>query len=224
VKAGPFSEELWDQIAPIYGAILDHPFLLGLADGSLKREPFRFYVIQDAHFLREYARALSLAAARAPGEPEIAMFNRHAVEAIEAERSLHESFSAEFDLTAEDVAATPPAPTNLAYMSYLLASAYGGSFAEGLGALLPCYWIYWRVGEELARRGSPDPLYARWIETYGSEEFAAVARDVIDLADRTGPSLGEADRALMTERFVATSRYEWMFWDMGWRQEEWPVA
>jgi thiaminase/transcriptional activator TenA len=180
-------------------------------------------VIQDAHFLREYARALSLAAARAPAEGEITMFNRHAVDAVEAERALHESFFTDFGLSPEEVAATPLAPTNLAYTSYLLASAYGGSFAEALGALLPCYWIYWRVGEELAARGSPDPLYRRWIETYGGDEFAAVAREVIELADRVGPALGVRDRELMRHRFVTTSRYEWMFWDMGYRREDWPV-
>jgi thiaminase/transcriptional activator TenA len=180
--------------------------------------------VQDAHFLREYARALSIAAARAPAEREIGMFNRHAIDAIEAERSLHESFFADFGLSAEDVAATPMAPTSVAYTSYLLASAYGSSFAEGLGALLPCYWIYWRVGEELAVRGSPDPLYTRWIETYGSEEFGAVAREVISLADRVGPTLSSGERALMAERFVTTSRYEWMFWEMGYRREQWPVG
>jgi thiaminase (transcriptional activator TenA) len=28
----------------------------------------------------------------------------------------------------------------------------------------------------------------------------------------------------MRRHFLATSRYEWMFWDMGWRREAWPVA
>jgi len=78
------SAALWSGIDGIYGAILEH----GLTDGSLERETFRFYVIQDAHYLREYARALSICAARAPAEPEIAMFNRHAAGAIEVERSL----------------------------------------------------------------------------------------------------------------------------------------
>jgi len=27
----------------------------------------------------------------------------------------------------------------------------------------------------------------------------------------------------MRRHFVTTSRYEWMFWDMGWRREAWPV-
>ena len=106
----------------------------------------------------------------------------------------------------------------------LLAVAYSGSFAEALGALLPCYWIYWEVGKELLARGSPDPLYQRWIETYGGEQFAAIVRAVIALTDRLGPQLSERERERVTERCVTTSRYEWMFWDMGYREEQWPIA
>jgi len=62
---GRFSEDLWSGIGDTYQAILEHPFVIGLTDGSLDRSAFEFYVIQDAHYLREYARALSVAAARA---------------------------------------------------------------------------------------------------------------------------------------------------------------
>ena len=75
--------------------------------------------------------------------------------------------------------ATPLAPTNLAYTHYLLAVAYGAPFHEALAALLPCYWIYWEVGKELARAGSPNPLHARWIGTYGSPEFGAIVGAVV---------------------------------------------
>ena len=77
-----FTAELWGGIEDIYRSILEHPFVSGLTDGSLERESFVFYVVQDAHYLREYARALSLAAASAPREEEIAMFAQHAAEAI----------------------------------------------------------------------------------------------------------------------------------------------
>jgi thiaminase (transcriptional activator TenA) len=219
----PFSQALWSGIEEIYTAILEHPFIAGLTDGTLDRDAFRFYLVQDAHYLREYARALSVAAARAPTEPDIAMFAQHAAGAIEVERSLHESFFRDFGLSNEQVASTPMAPTNLAYTSYLLAVAYGGSFSEALGALLPCYWIYWKVGTELLDRGSPDPLYRRWIETYGGEEFAAVVHAVLEFTDRLGPELSQRDRCRTAERFQTTSRYEWMFWDMGHRQEQWPT-
>ena len=221
--AGSTTAGLWRAITGIYAAILAHPFITGLTDGSLPREAFRFYVVQDAHYLREYARALAVCAARAPAEADIEMFAEHAAGALAVERALHDSFFADFGMSPGEVAATPMAPTNRAYTSELLATAYGGSFPEALGAVLPCYWIYWEVGKELLGRGSPDPLYQRWIDTYGGEEFAAVVRQVLALADRIGPGLSRAERERLQAHFVLTSRYEWMFWDMAWRQEAWPV-
>jgi len=214
---------LWRAIEPIYAAILAHPFLRGLTDGSLDREAFRFYAVQDALYLRDFARALSIAAARAPREEWIIMFNQHAAGALQVEMTLHESFFEDFGLSPEDVAATPLAPTNAAYTSYLLAVAYGRPFHEAVAALLPCYWIYWEVGKTLERAGSRDPLYARWIGTYASEEFGAVVRAVLACTDTLATRLGEEERHAMRRHFVTTSRYEWMFWDMGWRREAWPV-
>src|SRR5882724_6502801 len=166
-----FTADLWRSIEPVYAAILGHPFVAGLTDGSLPRPSFQFYAVQDALYLREFARALSIAAARAPRDEWIIMFNEHAAGALKVERELHEGFFKEFGLTPEAVAAIPLAPTNLAYTSYLLAVAYGAPFHEALAALLPCYWIYWEVGKALERRGSPDSTYARWIGTYASVEF-----------------------------------------------------
>ncbi|MGH7391314.1 MAG: thiaminase II [Candidatus Rokuibacteriota bacterium] len=218
-----FTDDLWRAIDPIWTAILRHPFVRGLTDGTLPRESFRFYAVQDALYLREFARALSLAGARAPEDDWIVMFNEHAAGALKVERALHESFFKEFGLTPAEVAATPLAPTNLAYTSYLLAVAYGAPFHEAVGALLPCYWIYWEVGRHLERTGSPDPLYQRWIGTYAADEFGAVVRAVIDTTDRTAARLGPAEREAMRRHFVATSRYEWMFWEMGSRRERWPL-
>ncbi len=218
-----FTGELWAAIAPIYAAILRHPFIAGLTDGSLSHESFRFYAVQDALYLREFARALSIAAARAPREDWIIMFNEHSAGALRVEKALHESFFAEFGMTTDAVAATPLAPTNVAYTSYLLAVAYGAPFHEVLAALLPCYWIYWEVGKELERSGSKDPLYTRWIGTYASEEFGSVVRAVLATTDATAARLAPGERETMRRHFVTTSRYEWMFWEMGYRREPWPV-
>ena len=218
-----FTRELWKSIEPIYAAILEHPFLRGLTDGSLPRESFKFYAVQDALYLREFARALSLAAARAPQDDWLIMFNEHAAGALKVERSLHESFFQEFGLTSQGVASTPLAPTNLAYTSYLLAVAYSSPFHEAIAALLPCYWIYWEVGKELERVGSADPLYKRWIGTYASEEFGSVVRAVLASADQVAAGLTPLERDAMRRHFITTSRYEWMFWDMGWRREAWPI-
>ncbi len=219
----PFAAELWQSIEPIFAAILEHPFVGGLSDGSLPREAFRFYAVQDALYLRDFARALSIAAARAPQDDWIIMFNEHAAGALKVERALHESFFSEWGLTQEAFAATPMAPTNQAYTSYLLSVAYGAPFHEAVAALLPCYWIYWEVGKALERSGSRDPLYARWIGTYASEEFGGLVRLVIACLDEIAAGLSQAERQTMQRHFVTTTRYEWMFWEMGYRLEAWPV-
>ncbi|WP_250564069.1 thiaminase II [Sphaerisporangium fuscum] len=224
-EPGPwsFSQELWAAIEPIYAAILDHPFITGLVDGTLPREAFRHFVVQDSHYLRDYARALALCAARAPEEDDVRAFAADAVGAIAAEQEMHAEFMSQLGGSAGEAAALPVGPTTRAYTSYLLATVYGGSFLDGLAAVLPCYWIYARVGEALLERSSPDPLYRRWIATYGDEAFQSVVRRVVALADRTGREATPAQRARATEHFVTTSRYEWMFWDAAWRRETWPL-
>lgn len=180
-------------------------------------------MVQDSHYLRDYARALAVCAAKAPDEQDVRAFADDAVGALAAEQGMHAEFLGAFGETAEQAAAEPVLPTTRAYTSYLLATVYGGSFAEAVGAVLPCYWIYARVGEQLLTRSSPDPLYAKWIATYGDETFQAVVRRVLALTDRLGEQLAPAERRRVIEHFTTTSRYEWMFWDAAWRREVWPV-
>jgi thiaminase (transcriptional activator TenA) len=213
--------DLWDSITDIYQAILSHPFLTGLTDGTLPHDAFAFYVIQDALYLKEYARALAILGGRAPDAAATRMFAGHAAAAIAVERELHGELLAGLGVAPGAVDQAARAPANLAYTSYLLATALGGSYAEGVGAVLPCYWIYWEVGKELMRRGSPDPRYQRWIDMYGGEDFGAVVTEVLAVTDRLDP--GPAERTRVLRHFRTTSRYEWMFWDMGYRKEAWPV-
>jgi thiaminase/transcriptional activator TenA len=214
---------LWDAIGPIFEAILRHPFVSGLTDGRLTRDRFAYYVVQDAIYLRSFARALSSLAASAPDAKSTAMFNRHASDAIAVEQALHEGFVGDLGLHPEQVDAAEPSPSNQAYCDFLLTSALSRPFHEGLAAVLPCYWIYLRVGKELLPKGSPDPLYQRWIDTYAGDQFDAVVREVLELTDRVAADLTEDQRLAMQSRFVLASRYEWMFWDAAYQLQRWPV-
>ena len=105
----------------------------------------------------------------------------------------------------------------------MLATVRGGSYAEAVGAVLPCYWIYAAVGKELIRHGSPDPRYQRWIATYGGDEYGDVVASVIAELNRVSHGLSDDERARVRGHFRVTSRYELMFWEMGWVKESWPV-
>jgi thiaminase (transcriptional activator TenA) len=218
-----FSGELWQGVTGIYRAILAHSFLTGMTDGSLPHDSFAFYVTQDALYLQRYASALAAVSSRAPDTAGTEMFARHAADVIAVERELHGSLLADLGIDPATVGTAEPAPTTLAYTSYLLAAVSGGSYAEGVGAVLPCYWIYWEVGKELQRRGSPDARYQRWIDMYGSDAFGETVQEVLAVADKFGPGLAPCERARVHRHFRTTSRYEWMFWDMGYRKENWPI-
>jgi thiaminase/transcriptional activator TenA len=218
-----FSSALWREIAPIYDAVLSHPFVAGLADGTLPRASFTFYVVQDALYLTEFARALNLAAAKSQAEEWVLTFSEHAAGTLKVERSLHESFFKDFGLSEAEVRATPQAPTTLAYTSYLLSVAYSRPAHEVVAVLAPCYWVYWKVGKALLARGSPEPLYQRWIDTYADPEFGGLVEEVVGQLDELASSVTEPQRDAMRRHFVTSTRYEWMFWEMGHRTEQWPV-
>jgi thiaminase/transcriptional activator TenA len=222
-QAATFTAGLWAVAEPIFDQILAHPFLRGLTDGTLPEDRFRFYVKQDALYLRQYARCLAMASVKAPNAHWCEMFAAHAQSALNVERSLHEAYFASWGLAPEEVAATTPTPTTLAYTSYLLRVAGTAPFEEILGALLPCYWIYWEVGKRLVALGSPHPVYQRWIDAYASEQFAAAVQRVLDAADRSTADLPPSRLALTQEHYLTASRYEWMFWDAAYRLESWPV-
>jgi thiaminase/transcriptional activator TenA len=212
---------LWAEAAGTYAAILEHPFLASLTDGRLDPDAFAHYLVQDRYYLDGFARALTVVGSKAPTNAGVGMFARHAAGIVEVELALHESLLPELGIQNAD--AMPVAPTTRAYTSYLLATAYGGTFADGVAAVLPCYWIYAEVGAQLIKCGSPDPRYRRWIDTYAGDEYQTIVAEVLALADDVGQTLSAAEEARARAHFATTVRYEWMFWDAAWRREVWPV-
>jgi thiaminase/transcriptional activator TenA len=180
-------------------------------------------VIQDALYLREFSRGLALLGAKAPEDRWVTMFTEHARDVIAVERALHEGFFNHWKLTESEVYSTPMAPTNLLYTCYLIKVAYERPFPEAVGCFLPCYWIYWEVGKELERRGSPNELFSRWIETYSSDAYASVVGQVLEVMDQAARGLREEDLALIRNHFIVTSKLEYLFWDMGYRREAWGI-
>src|SRR5437867_902660 len=117
--ADTWTTSLWHSVEPIYAAIIEHPFITGLTDGSLSEDSFAYYVAQDAHYLRDYARALAVVGAKAPTHADAAMFGRHAAETAEVEMALHETLLPQLGIDPERLDAIPASPTTTAYTSYL---------------------------------------------------------------------------------------------------------
>jgi thiaminase/transcriptional activator TenA len=218
-----FSREAWDRNAHIYEVIRAMPFNAELAAGTLSEARFKHYIIQDAHYLIGFGRALTLAAAKAPEADRIVQFANSAQGAIVVERALHGSFFQRYGITSEVFAQTPLSPACHHYVSYLLATAYAEPYEVLLGALLPCFWIYAEVGRDIHSRAAPANPYQAWIDTYAGEEFHAAVRAVIVATDDAAVDASPPLRERMHAAFTRATQLEWVFWDSAFRLETWLV-
>ena len=219
-----FTSHLRRIARPIWEAQHRHPVVLGIGRGNLAEERFAFWVRQDYLFLIEYSRVFALAAARSPGLSTMTAFAELLRATLMEEMALHRGYAAEFGISAADLEREPTAPVTQGYTDFLLRTAALGSYGELLAALLPCMWGFSEVGRRLARQGKPrEARYARWIEMYASPEFAKLARWCRDLLDAEAQGLPQGERRRLERAFLTSSRYEYLFWEMAWRQERWPV-
>ena len=220
-----FIDGVEERALPIRQAILAHPFVRGIGSGDLDVERFKHYVAQDYVYLVDYSRVLALGAARAPELEVMSWFAGLLDETLNTEMELHRGYCAQFGITREELESTRPAPTTVAYTSYLLRVASQGSFGELAASLLPCQWGYWEIGEHLDREGAPThaPLYAEWVGMYASNEFRDLAVHLRALTGRIGNAAGPGEQAAMETAYVTSLRLEYQFWEMAWNLEQWPV-
>ena len=220
-----FTKRLRQLAKPIWDAQFKHPFVVALGKGTLPKRKFQYYILQDALYLEELARIFALGAQKAQDPDTALRFAKLVEETIIVERGLHETYGKQWKLTAADMRNTPLAPTNYAYCRHMRSTAQTGTLAELTVVALPCAWIYCAVGRHLLQKGPPSPKhpYRDWLLLYGSPEFAEVTRWMRALIDKEAKRAGKAEKERMSEAFLTSSRYEWMFWDMAWREEQWPV-
>lgn len=211
----------WERIAPLYEKITSHPFNQELMDGSLSLDRFTYYIGQDAHYLMEFGRALALIAGRMENPDYMLAFSRFATGAIVVERALHSGYFKSFG-----VEATPdPSPTTNLYTQFLLTKASLSSVEEAVAAVLPCFWIYKKVGDfiysnQISGRENP---YQEWINTYAGEEFAESVKEALAICDALAEQASPNLREKMYQAFEMATKLEWMFWDGAYRKDSWPL-
>ncbi len=217
-----FSEEAWERTARLREAILRLPFNTELAAGTLSRDRFQSYIMQDAVYLGRFSRALAIAAAKAPDTETMQSFTQSALRAVAVEQVLHGRYLQEFGIDPARIAESEPSPDCHAYTCYLIAAAYHDPWEVLVAALLPCFRIYWEVGRAIAQKAAVANPYRAWIETYADERFGEGVRMVVAIGDRAAAAASAATRARMLGAFVRACQYEWLFWDGAYQRRGWP--
>ena len=216
-----FSQDVWQRNLDLYQKILALPFNQELANGTLDSQAFCHYVIQDAHYLLAYGRALAVAAAKADEADDVIQFSEAAKIAIIVERSLHKDFMQAFAITKTEFESTPLTLACHHYTSFLTATAWSESYPVVLAALLPCFWIYAEVGHDIVSKSVENNPYQAWVDTYSGEEFHTAVRNVIATVDKVAARCDQDTLAKMHAAYTMGAKLEWLFWDSAYQQREW---
>lgn len=212
----PWSVEAWQAAAPTYDAILAHPFVRELADGTLPKEKFEFYLQQDSLYLHNYCRVLAHIASRLDNTDQTAAFLNFARDGVAVEEAMHQQFIAQCG------AASQMSPTNMLYCSIQSSQATEPVEVEA-AAILPCFWIYLEVGKHIAAIAAKENPYSQWIATYSDKAFEASTARAIAICDALAAAASPEVRRRMTEMFALCSKMEWMFWDSAYNLEQWNI-
>lgn len=199
------AREWWTGVAEVRAGIDRLAFVRGLADGTLPDDAFRWYLAQDALYLRDYARVLAAASRMAPTPQEQAFWAQSAHGSIVAELELHAQW-----VDADRLFDAAPSPVTTAYLDHLHAAASRG-YGELVAALLPCFWMYADVGERLRTRASDEHPYGEWLRTYGDPDFAELTRRAIAIVTAHAAVAPDAERSAMRRAFEASTRHESAF-------------
>ncbi|GAC1402123.1 MAG: thiaminase II [Ktedonobacteraceae bacterium] len=218
------SERLRQSVLSLWERQRTHPFVVALGNGSLSQVNFEFYIRQDALFLDVLTKTFAYAVGKTTDHDEMEQFGKYTLDTLLVEAELHRRYGERFGLTPAEMVATPMAPTNYAYTRHLLSIATMGTLPELLTAVLPCAWIYAEIGRHITENVPPtfDHPYVDWLATYASPDFDAVEIWIREHLDARARSISVEDEKKLFAIFLTSTRYEWLFWEMAWRLEEWP--
>src|SRR5258707_3270924 len=155
--AKQFSDQLRLRAGRIWRAIDAHPFLRELHAGTLPMNRFIYFILQDYVYLLDFAQVLAQGAAKSPNLETLELFCRHALGAVEVERTFHASFGKSLGLTRGQLDEVSKGPMTQAYIGHLQSVARGGTLGEIVAAVVPCYLVYGGGSRRLYEKSPPQP-------------------------------------------------------------------
>ena len=219
-------ESLLKGSGHLWSAAQDHPFVHALGDASLDRSKFIYFLKQDYVFLLAYSRAVSLAAAKAPTLTLMADFAALAHETLSTEMALHRDYCSQFGVAPSELEQVEASPICRAYSDFCISVAATSDSLGLLAGLAPCAVGYAQIGQrlKLSTAGKASHPYSNWIETYASDNYQDYARWMV--ATLCNPELHQVSPqrlAQLQQLFNLGCRYEWLFWEMAWTEQTWPL-
>lgn len=213
------TQRLLDASKEIWEGYHAHPFVRGIADGTLDREKFQYYMVQDYLYLIDYAKVFTLGVAKVRDTEAMRLFAGYVSQILDGEMDIHKGYMQRLGISLDEAEQAPAALDTLSYTSYMLRVAYEEGPGEIAAAILSCALSYEVIAKEMVQSHpacADHPFFGEWVRGYADPGYAGANQKLIDLTERLTADYSEAQLRRLEEIFIACSRYESDFWDMSW--------
>ena len=213
-----FTDYLYENSKEIWDKYLKHPFLNEMGEGTLDKDKFKNYLIQDYLYLIEYAKSYAMACAKSRNLKEMKKFCDGISGCIETESANHIMYLKGFGENIDEIEFKYDLSlVNESYTSYMKSISAMGCVEETVAAVLPCTWSYNYIGLKLKEKyenSLEGNFYQSWIETYAGEEYTGFTEEWIDFTNELCDHLSDEQKEKLKDIFVKASIYELEFWNM----------
>lgn len=215
------SERLYNSIIDLWDKYNEHPFVKGLADGTLPLEKFQFFMIQDHLYLMQYAKVFALGVLKAKNESDMRLFSSLIAATLDTENALHQDYLRRLNISQEMIAQAKPSIVADSYTNYMIAIAEKEGLGELMAAVLSCSWSYKLIGDFMEKfpGATEQEFYGEWVNMYISDGYRSSNQLMIDMVDRLTEGYTEQQIQNLEHIVYVCSQYEYMFWDMAWNQK-----
>ena len=202
---GRLSERLLLAAEGAWQEAMKKQFLLEMADGTLRPERFRYYMLIDYLYLTEYIKTLRIIEERSD-EPEIGSFLQDTIGATEEELGrVHFPNMMQLGITEEVISKTALPQEAEEYIRYMRSLAQKRPILESLTALLDCSWAYAYIAEHMIERYGEmiqNSRYRDWFMAYTTKEYTDSNQAWIDMVDSLAEAVDEERREELCRIFV----------------------
>ena len=215
------TDYLFESAEPIWEKYLEHDFLKDMGYGTLCKEKFKNYLIQDYLYLKEYAKVYAMALVKCENINQMKFCQNSINGILEDESATHIWYLKNFGEKIEDLESYKIQDANENYTSYMKSIALTGDLIETMVSVLACAWSYYYIAKNLKEiyiENLEDNFYKSWIESYSCESYEQVAKKSIDFVNTLCNNIDENKKEKLKDIFIKASIYEMEFWNMAYKE------
>ena len=212
----PLTDDLRAKYHNQWEAMVTHPFVKEMGDGSLDIAKFRSYFRQDYVFCADLVKLTSIAIAKAAPDYEAGkILNGFLSNFLSAENDLFLNGFQELGVTAAEYRDTAANPVTQAFGDFMVRTALEGDLDDIIALFYVTEGTYLDWATRLINAGAQpgNPVYQGWIDIHSPAVLSEVVEWFAARLNDAGARADAAKRGRLERIFLTTLRYERLFWD-----------